>query len=473
MQVFTSAAVNYVPKARVLAESVKRHHPEATFHLVLCDPVPDWLAESPEPFDSRMLAIRLSQYWWTNLMPASAVTSVNCTPGAAVSGANTLAIRIADSGLIMSVQWNSLVVVDGLPLVVVLRTEQARLRGNLLRRLIRLEPPEELLRPGRLFVVPRAPVAQHQVVLRLYVLRIHRQDPFEGLHRPSEVPLEEQDPADQLLQRFDVLRGGPSFEFGGAVRAQHQAAGPPREHELNLIHHVARNSNDASAWYLGRDPSDQGNIVRHNFFHHVGRPDRKWTMGVYCDDATCGVLIEGNVFYKVASYGTVYSNGGQDITVRNNIFIEGYGPAYQLKSMWYDFGMQEIPYFFGEKGIYTERLLHAVDIRTAPYAQRYPGLKDWLDLMADGKTYVGMRPRRNVVDRNVLVKYEETFRLVAKYAQTDFGNNYITQDDPGFVDAGRMDFRLREDAAVYRELPGFEKIPFGEMGPRKPATSSP
>src|SRR5512147_200301 len=103
-------------------------------------------------------------------MPASAVTSVNCTPGAAASGANTPAIRIAESGLIMSVQWNGLVVVDGLPLVVVLGTEQARLRGNLLRRLIRLEPPEELLRPGRLFVLPRAPVAQHQVVLRLYVL---------------------------------------------------------------------------------------------------------------------------------------------------------------------------------------------------------------------------------------------------------------------------------------------------------------
>ena len=53
-------------------------------------------------------------------------------------------------------------------------------------------------------------------------------------------------------------------------------------------------------------------------------------MGVYCDDATCGVRIEGNVFYRVASFGTVYSNGGHDITVRNNIFIEGYGPAYQL-----------------------------------------------------------------------------------------------------------------------------------------------
>ena len=241
--------------------------------------------------------------------------------------------------------------------------------------------------------------------------------------------------------------------------------------EYNVIHHVARNSNDASAWYLGRDPSDQGNVVRRNFFHDVGRPDRKWTMGVYCDDATCGVTIEENVFYKVASYGTVYSNGGHDIVVRNNIFIEGYGPAYQLKSMWYDFGIDEIPYFFGANGIYTKRLLHSVDITKPPYSTKYPELKDWLDKLPDSVTYVGMRPRRNSFDRNVLVKYEETYRLVGKYAQCDFGENYVTQKDPGFVDAGRLDFRLKDDSVVYRELPGFHRIPFEEIGPRMPATS--
>ncbi len=235
----------------------------------------------------------------------------------------------------------------------------------------------------------------------------------------------------------------------------------------NHIHHVALNSNDASAWYLGRDPSDQGNIVRRNFFHDVGRPDRKWMMGVYCDDATCGVLIEENVFYRVASYGTVYSNGGHDIVVRNNIFIEGFGPAYQLKSMWYDFGAYQIPYFFGENGVYTRRLTRAVDIRKPPYSERYPLLKDWLDLLPDGRTFKGMRPRRNVFDRNVLVKYEETFRLVGKYAQTDFGENYMTQSDSVFVDPERLDFRLKENSPVYRELPGFARIPFEQIGPRK------
>jgi hypothetical protein len=190
-------------------------------------------------------------------------------------------------------------------------------------------------------------------------------------------------------------------------------------------------------------------------------------MGVYCDDATCGVLIEQNVFFRVGSYGTVYSNGGHDIVVRNNIFIEGYGPAYQLKSMWYDFGIKDIPYFFSETGIYTQRLTRSVNIRKPPYSERYPLLKDWLDLMPDGKTFVGMRPRRNVFENNVLVKYEETFRLVGKYAQCEFGENFITQTDPGFVNAETMDFRLKDDSVVYRELPGFAEIPFDQIGPRK------
>jgi parallel beta-helix repeat protein len=237
--------------------------------------------------------------------------------------------------------------------------------------------------------------------------------------------------------------------------------------EFNRIHHVARNSNDASAWYLGRDPSDQGNVVRWNFFYEVGRPDRKWMMGVYCDDATCGVTIEGNVFYHVASYGTVYSNGGHDIRVRNNIFIEGYGPAYQLKSMWYDFGAFEIPYFFGVNGIYTTRLTRSVDIRKPPYSTRYPELVDWLDRLPDSVTFIGMRPRRNTFDKNVLVKYEETYRLVGKYAQCDFGDNFMTQSDPGFVNAKALDFRLRPDSEVFAKLPGFRPIPFEEIGPRK------
>ena len=40
MHVFTSITANYLPKARVLASSLKRFHPDAIFHLVLADEMP-------------------------------------------------------------------------------------------------------------------------------------------------------------------------------------------------------------------------------------------------------------------------------------------------------------------------------------------------------------------------------------------------------------------------------------------------
>ena len=49
---FTSITANYLPKARILAESLKQHNPDLHFHLVLCDTVPKSLQLDEEPFDS-------------------------------------------------------------------------------------------------------------------------------------------------------------------------------------------------------------------------------------------------------------------------------------------------------------------------------------------------------------------------------------------------------------------------------------
>ena len=50
--IFTSIAANYIPKARVLARSLKTLHPDFIFHVVLCDIIPAWLDLNEEPFDS-------------------------------------------------------------------------------------------------------------------------------------------------------------------------------------------------------------------------------------------------------------------------------------------------------------------------------------------------------------------------------------------------------------------------------------
>lgn len=52
LHIFTSAAVNYLPKVRALCRSVRQHHPEAVIHLALADERPPWLKTEGEPFDS-------------------------------------------------------------------------------------------------------------------------------------------------------------------------------------------------------------------------------------------------------------------------------------------------------------------------------------------------------------------------------------------------------------------------------------
>lgn len=52
IHLFTSITANYIPKARVLAHSAKQFHPDAKFHLVLCDVIPDSVVLEKEPFDS-------------------------------------------------------------------------------------------------------------------------------------------------------------------------------------------------------------------------------------------------------------------------------------------------------------------------------------------------------------------------------------------------------------------------------------
>ncbi len=60
-RVFTSIAANYLPKARVLARSIKRVAPDAHFCLMLVDDAPHHFDLDSEPFDS---VLSLSDLGW-------------------------------------------------------------------------------------------------------------------------------------------------------------------------------------------------------------------------------------------------------------------------------------------------------------------------------------------------------------------------------------------------------------------------
>jgi hypothetical protein len=199
-------------------------------------------------------------------------------------------------------------------------------------------------------------------------------------------------------------------------------------------------------------------------------------MGVYFDEATCGVTVHGNVFYKMQTkHGEVISNSGHDLIVRNNIFSDCEGPAVNLDNIWYGWANNktEIDDLFG---LYEKRMTKLIDIKSPPYSSRYPELTDWLDPVPDsngftgteprykGTVRIGMRPRRNLMENNVIYKCPQKLKITCPFGQFEDKNNFVTETDPGFADAANMNFQLKKDSIVYEKIPGFEKIPFEKIG---------
>ena len=236
--------------------------------------------------------------------------------------------------------------------------------------------------------------------------------------------------------------------------------------EYNHIHHVTLNSDDTSPWYIGRNPSSRGNIVRYNYFHDCGSANRM-NMGIYCDDSSTGVTVEGNVFVNMqTSHGVLFSNTGWDLTMKNNIIVNPMTYTAEISAHYYTWAAVHAVPMFGEKGLLRKRLLQEVNILEPPYSTRYPELKDYLNPIIEGKEWEGMRSKRNLVADNVIVgsKEKPVHLLGGQHAVCEDRNNLVISSDPGFVDFKNGNFQLRSDALVFKMIPHFKPIPFDKMG---------
>ena len=233
--------------------------------------------------------------------------------------------------------------------------------------------------------------------------------------------------------------------------APHMAIGwSGNEHviEYNEVHDVVTETNDAGACYNGRDPSQQGTIIRYNYWHDIGRIRAHGNNAVYFDDALCGNTVFGNVFYKAglpgrAEMGAVFIHGGRYNVIENNVFIDcerAYG-----ETPWND----EIWERQNTLHDWHKRLYEAVNVAAPPYTDKYP----WIQDIATDK-------RPNILARN-LVYTCGAFRGMGEQELID---NLETDDDPGFIDAAHQDFGFKEDATVYDRIPGFQRIPFEKIG---------
>ncbi len=239
--------------------------------------------------------------------------------------------------------------------------------------------------------------------------------------------------------------------------------------EYNYIHDVTLNSNDTSPWYIGRNPSDRGNVIRYNYLDNCGNPNRM-TMGIYCDDSSTDVYVYGNVFNNMKTdHGVLFSNAGWDIVMKNNIVINPIAQTAVVSALWYTWAAPQTKEMFGENGVIRKRLEQEIDFRSPPYSTRYPTLLPYLDVIVEGKEWQAMRSRGNMLEGNLIVGGPENpIKLLGgQHAQMDGKNNWVTKEDPGFVDMKNKNFNLKPDAKVYTMIPGFEPIPFDKMGTYK------
>ncbi len=236
--------------------------------------------------------------------------------------------------------------------------------------------------------------------------------------------------------------------------------------EYNNIHHVTLNSDDTSPWYIGRDPSDRGSVVRYNYFHHIGNPNRM-NMGIYCDDSSADVFIFGNVFYKMETkHGILFTNSGWDLVMKNNIIIEPTDATAQISAHYYTWAAGSEKSMFGEDGLIRARLTKSVSYRQEPYASKYPWLLDYLDTIPGTKQWKAMRANRNVFADNLIIggPTSPTKLIGGQYATITERDNYRCTTNPGFVDAEHENFTLLPNSEVFKKIKGFEPVPFDKMG---------
>ena len=265
------------------------------------------------------------------------------------------------------------------------------------------------------------------------------------------------------IARHNELTGAPHMAVG--------VSGNDHIFEYNVVSNVCMSSDDAAAYYKGRNPSCRGNVIKYNFWSEIGSPRGHGNAAVYFDDGDGGDFVIGNVFYRCGEpgfggFGTVFCHGGYSNIVENCIFIEckrPLGSAPWPQKRWADFLQSPL-----EQG----RLTKEVDIRNPPYTTRYPELVGYFDPQPDAI-------RWNAAFNNAFVDCPATLpgRKPGEKRPGILSGRWYTNatdvvfnHDPGFRDRGGKDFGLVPDAELYKKIPGFKPIPFEKIGlltPRK------
>ncbi|MFA7287697.1 MAG: right-handed parallel beta-helix repeat-containing protein [Melioribacteraceae bacterium] len=218
--------------------------------------------------------------------------------------------------------------------------------------------------------------------------------------------------------------------------------------EYNVIYDAATEGHDMGAFYYGRNPSERGNILRYNLFHHIGNKDGM-IVAIYHDDGACGMNVFGNIFYKAGSVA-VQIGGGNDIVYQNNIFID-VPLAFHIDNRLQNWANESM---IGNSGVFHKRL-NEVAIDKSPYMDHYPNLVNyWKDNLGT--------PKRNIVENNIFCNVGQIHNGNSEWIS--IGQNYYTDSYNIFTNVGKLDFSILQKSQEFKGIKNFNELPYKKMG---------
>ena len=216
--------------------------------------------------------------------------------------------------------------------------------------------------------------------------------------------------------------------------------------EFNEVHNAVRESDDQGAMELFANPTYRGVVFRYNRFTNCGKAGVGAAVhgqaAIRLDDAISDMLVYSNVFIRSANghFGAIQMNSGRDNVMDNNLFIDckqGVSGGYNAgNSVWRRIadGNPAPAYYM-----------------TDLYLERYPLIATMMD-----------EPSINHIWRNVFYRCGPV--ATGNHAHLDLMENGVfAQEDPGFIDAAKGDYRLNPEAGLFATV-GFRPIPLEQIG---------
>jgi len=224
-------------------------------------------------------------------------------------------------------------------------------------------------------------------------------------------------------------------------------AGQKNVFEYNEIHRCSYASADVGAFYSWLDWTIRGVVIRYNYIHNtVG--------GVNPDDGSSGTFVYGNIF--AGNRVGVWIASGPDHIVQNNIFIKNAGPV---------FGMDDRG---RSRGYATNKKLlagvNSINPTSPPWSIEFPEMPTLLS------THPELPQRTKFTGNVVWIKSGDATAIhMSKENKVDtnlirIDGNFVTDKDPGFMDANGGNLGLKITAPVFDKIKAFPRIKFDKIG---------